>query len=767
MNLPTIHDRPLIAISVVIAFLSSYAALDLLGRLKPGDGGGKRGWIAGSAIALGSGYWAMHVVSMLAYYPADDRISYDARLVAASLAFAVATSWAGLGIVARNGLSRVSATFAGLCIGLGIVNTQVLGFMAVDLSYPVGLSAGFVAMSVTLSVGVGLVVAILAFSGGSPSRNVAAAFCMTLAVAGEHYVTLIDVSFAPGNVRTATESTHPNVLGLLVAFALCGLLGLAFCASHYDRNASDALEREAEALRRSEGRFRLLVDGLKDHALLMLDAAGAISQWNDGAARLTGYEEAEAAGMPWEVLFTEADRMAGVPAATLSAASADGAASLSGDLRRKGGATRPSAQTLQAVALPDGTAAGYAVLVRDVTVERKAEARLRETRAALVQSQKMEAIGQLTGGIAHDFNNLLTVVLGHLEFADKAVATGDGPRLARSVAGARGGAERARTLTGRLMSFARKQALDPVTLSANGTVGNMVQLIRRTLSGRIEVETVLDPGLWHCHVDAGQLEGAVLNLVINARDAIPGRGRISLATGNVEAADVPGAEPAGPGYVRVSVRDDGVGMDATTLSRVFEPFFTTKPSGQGTGLGLAMVYGFVQQSGGIVTIGSTPGAGTEVAMHFPRRVAPAEPAPLAADLPPPARGAGERVLVVEDEPEVRSLCAETLRSFGYEVDEAADADGARAAIAATRYDVLLVDLGLPGEDGLAVALAARGACPDADIVLTTGYGDAIDPEVEDAVEASDCILKPFTPEQLARTVGGVVMSRRVMALDAA
>ena len=767
MTLPTIHDRPLIAISVVIAFLSSYAAQDLLGRLKPGKGGGKRGWTAGAALALGSGYWAMHVVSMLAYYPAEDRISYDGRLVAASLAFAVATSWAGLGIVARNGLSRLSATFAGLCIGLGIVNTQILGFMAVDVTFPVGLSVGFVAISVLLSVGAGLIVAALAFTGTDPARSLAAACCMTLAVAGEHYVTLIDVSFAPGTARAAAETSHPNALGLLVAFALCALLCLGFGASWFDRTASDALGREAEALRLSEGRFRLLVDGLKDHALLMLDAGGAISQWNDGAARLTGYGEGEAAGMPWEVLFTEADRTAGVPAGLLAAASVGGAASLAADLRRKGGATRPSVQTLQPVSLPDGSSAGYAVLVRDVTEERKAEARLRETQAALVQSQKMEAIGQLTGGIAHDFNNLLTVVLGHLEFADRAVANGDAARLARCVDGARGGAERARTLTGRLMSFARKQALAPVTLSANDIVGNMVQLVRRTLAGRIELETVMEPAPWPCHVDPGQLEGAVLNLVINARDAIPGRGRITLSTANAEAADVPGANPTGPGYVRVAVADDGAGMDSATLTRVFEPFFTTKPSGQGTGLGLAMVYGFVQQSGGLVSIRSAPGRGTEVAMHFPRREAAPAAVPDGAELAPPARGAGERILIVEDEPEVRSLCAETLRSLGYAVDEAGDAPSAAAALAGARYDVLLVDLGLPGDGGLDVAMACRRASPGTDVVLTTGHGDAIDPGVEDAVEASDCILKPFTPEQLARTVGGVVMSRRGLALDAA
>ncbi len=768
MSFPQIHDHPLIAISVVIAFFASYAAIDLIGRVGGARSGVRHVWIASAALALGSGYWAMHIVSMLAYYPPDVRIEYEPALVAASLGFAVAASAAGLMIVARAGMTRMSVGMGGLCTGLGLVNTQVLGFMAIHANSPMDVSFGFVLMATTLSIGAGVIVTYLAFSGTDAVRCLLAAVCMTLAVTGEHYVTLLDIRFGAPQVAPGPEVSQPGSLGIAIASGLCALLFAALCASHVDRRTSAALEREAEALRASDRRFRLLVDGLRDHALLMLDARGEIAQWNDGATRLTGYPEAEALGSAYDLLFTDADRSAGVPVAALSAASGGEPHTLRGTLRRRCGTDFPSVSTLQPLRTRDGRPAGYAVLVRDVTAEHKAAMRLQETERALVQSQKMEAIGQLTGGIAHDFNNLLTVVLGHLEFAGRALADDDDARVARNLDGARNGAAKATNLTKRLLSFARKQSLSPRTLSPNEIVEGMVELLRRTLNERIDVSTALDPRVWTCQVDPGQLENAIVNLVINARDAMPNGGRIVVETRNSRADDLPASEDGRSAeYATIEVRDDGVGMDADTLSRAFDPFFTTKPNGQGTGLGLAMVYGFVRQSEGVVTIASAPGVGTTVALHFPRHVAADAFMPAALELGPPPEASGERVLVVEDDPEVRALCVETLRALGYAVVEAVDATSAEVALARDPVDVLFVDVGLPGADGLSVSRAARAANPLVDVVLTTGYGDAIDPEVEDEVGASDCLLKPYTPEQLARTIGGVVMSRRSLALAAA
>ena len=348
--------------------------------------------------------------------------------------------------------------------------------------------------------------------------------------------------------------------------------------------------------------------------------------------------------------------------------------------------------------------------------------------AALRQSQKMEAVGQLTGGLAHDFNNLLTGVIGSLELLQTRVAQGRVTEVDRYVNAAQGAAKRAAALTHRLLAFSRRQTLDPKATDMNRLVAGMEELIRRTVGPEIALETVASGGLWSTLVDPGQLENALLNLCINARDAMAGSGRLTVETANRWLDERAARErelPPGQ-YVSLCVSDNGAGMPPDVIARAFDPFFTTKPIGQGTGLGLSMIYGFVRQSGGQVRIYSEVGQGAMVCLYLPRHLGEAAPAEAPAgrsDLP--RAGRDETVLVVDDEPTVRMLVTEVLGDLGYVAIEAADgAAGLKVLQSDVRIDLLVTDVGLPGGmNGRQVADAARIIRPLLKVLFITGYAE--------------------------------------------
>ncbi|BCJ90963.1 hybrid sensor histidine kinase/response regulator [Terrihabitans soli] len=379
------------------------------------------------------------------------------------------------------------------------------------------------------------------------------------------------------------------------------------------------------------------------------------------------------------------------------------------------------------------------------------------TEAQLLQSQKMEAVGRLTGGIAHDFNNLLTVVLGNLETIARQMPKAN-ERLQRAVGNARMGAERAASLTHRLLAFSRRQPLEVKPVDLNALVAGMADLMRRTIGETIAIESRLGAGLWMTEADSNQIENALLNLVINARDAMPDGGRLKIETGNADLEDEDAAKKAGVSagnYVKLCVTDSGAGIPKDVLDMVFEPFFTTKPTGQGTGLGLSMVYGFMQQTGGHVRIESEPGRGTTVRLYFPRSDMVAEiSGTRLSDLEIEPTGNGETILVCEDDEGVRQFSVQTLRDFGYRVVEARDMKDAL-----TRLDdnpgvvALFTDVVLPGEgNGRMLADEARRRRPDLRVLFTTGYTrDAIvrDGKLEDGVEL---LTKPFSSADLGRRI---------------
>lgn len=401
-------------------------------------------------------------------------------------------------------------------------------------------------------------------------------------------------------------------------------------------------------------------------------------------------------------------------------------------------------------------------VARDVTYEKEAEEALRRTEEALRQSQKMEAVGQLTGGIAHDFNNLLQGIVGSLDLVQKRVQQGRIHEIERFIAGAMTSANRAAALTHRLLAFSRRQPLAPKPCSVNMVLTSMEDLLRRSMGENIVIEFARDENAALTYCDQNQLENAILNLAINARDAMPDGGTLRVRTKNLPIPDfsVASALDIKPGdYVEITVSDTGTGMTPDVADRAFEPFFTTKPTGQGTGLGLSMIYGFTRQSDGTVAIESTPGTGTSVRILLPRYQGSATEID-GADQPvgaTPAAQQGETILVVEDEAIVRSLIVETLSELGYETIEAVDGpSGLDILQSDKKIDMLITDIGLPGLNGRQIADAALTKRPELKILFMTGYAEnaALANGVLDA--GMEMITKPFTIDALAKKVRSII-----------
>jgi PAS domain S-box-containing protein len=491
--------------------------------------------------------------------------------------------------------------------------------------------------------------------------------------------------------------------------------------------------------------------------IAVLDEAGIFRAVNPAWTSLLGWEAEELVGRHHLDFNHPDDRPAS--AAALARASAGQLPTYESRLLARDGSTRWIAW----VAVPEGGLV-YAT-GRHVTAEREAAAALARTEDLLRQSQKMEAVGQLTGGIAHDFNNLLTAISGSLEMLQRRIGAGQTSDLERYTSAAITASQRAAALTQRLLAFARRQPLDPRRVDTNRLVAGMEEMLRRTLGPAIDLEMVLAGGLWPTLCDANQLESAILNLVINARDAMQEGGRLTIETSNAHLDDAYARSQAGEiragQYVAIAVTDTGTGMPPDVVARAFDPFFTTKPIGRGTGLGLSMLYGFVKQSDGHVRIYSEPGTGTTFRLYLPRLRAPLEENEAEAEarsVPGLNAPAGETVLVVDDEPALRMLVTEILHELGYRAIEAADGPAAvRILQSDVRIDLLVTDVGLPGLNGRQVADAARVSRPGLRVLFITGYahnaalanGTALEPGME-------IMTKPFALDALGAKIRDMI-----------
>ena len=512
----------------------------------------------------------------------------------------------------------------------------------------------------------------------------------------------------------------------------------------------DITERRAaqEALRESERQFRLLVEGVTDYALYMLDPNGIIISWNRGAERIKGYAAEQIVGQHFSRFYTERDRAAGVPARALYQAVREGRFEAEGWRVRNDGTMFWASVVIDAIRDQAGKLIGFAKVTRDVTERRNAQLALQEAQAQRAHAQKMDALGQLTGGVAHDFNNLLMVVSGHLRTLKKAVA--DDAKAARAAAAIELAAQRGETLTRQLLTFARRQTVHATVFHVGERIEGLRAMLASSIGAAARLVTTIGPEVWPVKVDPGELELSLVNLMLNARDAMPGGGVIAVTAENVTLARGDTRAELEGDFVALRVTDTGTGIAPDVLEKVFDPFFTTKQINKGSGLGLSQVHGFAHQSGGTVTIDSALGKGTTVTLYLPRGHADGVAAAGEVEV---ESARGGLVLVVDDNPEVAEVSASMLEQLGYDVHRASDAEGALAAIDRHAFDLVVTDIVMPGNmDGVALARAARARRPDLPVLLVTGYSEA-------AAEAGadfPVMRKPFQLAELSRAAARMI-----------
>ena len=739
----TSHDPVLVALSILIAALASYSAVDLAARMRAASGRASHAWLAAAAIAMGGGIWSMHFVGMLAFSLPGIAVSYDPFRTLLSLVIPIVVAAAAFAVVGRRPRALLAS---GLAMGLAISAMHYTGMSAMRMAASIAYDPRWVVISIVIAVGASVVALWLAFRNTSVVQRLFAGLVMGVAISGMHYAGMEGASFVPA-VSMAEHTAHLGVGQAPLAFLLAGttiiILSLGLAAAVFDRASAERAEREADALRRSEERFRLLVEGVADHAIFMLEPDGRVGNWNLGARRLMGYGD-DIVGTGYTIFHTEEDCAAGLPPRALLEAERHGKSATEGWRVRKDGSRFWAEVSVVAVRNESGAIMGFANIVRDVSERKQAQEALERTREALVMSQKMETIGQLTGGIAHDFNNLLAAVLGSLELLKKRLNIDD-PKIQRLVDNAMQGTLRGASLTQRMLAFARTQDLKPVVIDVPELVRGMTSLLKFAAGIRIETRFPMD--LPKVKADANQLELAILNLAVNARDAMPNGGVITIAAREHRDGDSRSAKR----HVALSVTDTGCGMDEETLKRAQEPFFTTKGTGKGTGLGLSMVNGLAEQSGGRLILESRLGEGTTAEIWLPaaaeEAVAQAPRGEPIVSIPRTSRRLS--VLVVDDDVLVLENSAALLEDLGHTVMEARSGDEALALLRRTRtVDLVVTDYAMPGMTGLQLADAVVAERPGTVLLLSTGYAELPSGERSSLPRIS----KPFDQAALAKGI---------------
>jgi len=513
--------------------------------------------------------------------------------------------------------------------------------------------------------------------------------------------------------------------------------------------------RAAEPLT-GDHRFQLLVEGVRDYAIYLLDVNGYVSSWNSGAERFKGYTAKEIIGQHFSRFYTEADRAAGVPAKALRTALDTGKFEAEGWRVRKDGSQFWTSVVIQPIRDGSGELIGFAKITRDITEQRKAQLEVERARDALSHAQKMEAIGRLTGGVAHDFNNLLTIIRTSVELLRRPEVTEE--RRARYIDAIAETSDRASLLTRQLLAFARRQPLMPQLFDVRKRIEGMAQILKATLGASVEATYEFAPDLGPIYADPTQFETALLNIVINARDAMPSGGRLTIRAQNVsELPAIRKHSPAKGDFVAVCVEDTGTGIQPAIMERIFEPFFTTKEVHKGTGLGLSQVYGFAKQSGGEIDVQSEVGVGTTFTLYMPlAKESSSEDAVVVQDAPVSRPNASRNILLVEDNQVVGQFVNNLLIELGQSPTWVSSGQAALAALEedSGRFDLVFSDVVMPGMSGVELGREIRRRWPFLRVVLTSGYSHVL---VEEGTHGFELLQKPYSMEDLVKILNTAPM----------
>jgi PAS domain S-box-containing protein len=504
-----------------------------------------------------------------------------------------------------------------------------------------------------------------------------------------------------------------------------------------------------------ERHLRLLVNAVTDYAIYMLDTEGRISSWNPGAERIKGYKAEDVLGKNFEIFFTDEDRKTNKPAAALAVAAETGRFEDEGWRLRKDGTRFWALAVLDAIHDESGDLIGFAKVTRDVTERHRAQQAVEEAREQFFQAQKLEAIGQLTGGVAHDFNNLLAAILSGLSLAER--MAGDNEKLVQLLGTIRQAGQRGQGLTQQLLTFARRQATRPEIVQLSRRMSDTFMLLERLLGGHIRVTMNVPASIWPIEVDVGQLDLALLNMCLNARDAMPNGGTLTIGARNESRKDPATGETRH--YVVITVSDNGAGIPESIKGRVFDPFFTTKDVGKGTGLGLSQAYGFVKQANGSISIDSSAGQGTTVTVQLPAARSAETEAWEDYVSPDAAPKGGGIILLVEDDIAVAELTAALFEHAGYAVKVVHSAAAALEVLKrGNQVDALFSDVVMPGGmNGFQLARTVQSEYPGVPVLLTTGFSGAA--EVAQ-IRGIRIIPKPYDPEEVTSSLAKLIAEAR-------
>ena len=743
------HAPIFVLLSVAVAILGSWAALEMFRQVRANAGPRAMRWLGATGVAFGLSIWSMHFVAMLGWDPGVP-VRYGLGLTALSLVLPILASGVGFYIAHTLRLRLTGIVLTSLVVGAAICAMHYVGMAAVQGPLALSFDPWLVAASYAVASGAAAGGLWAAGREANLGWRMAAASVLGLAIVGMHYTGMAALSVTlTSGAQPSPASLNNLMLAAWVSTSTVLLLGMAVITAGFDRRRQDLAQREASALLRSQRQLRSILEQMPIGTIIAEAPSGAIRFGNAEAERILGHpvihaRHADDYGQYGSLLPDGSPQ----PAERYALARALRGERVEAErqlYRRGDGALVHLEVSAAPVRNENGEVELGIVAFQDITSALRAEEGLR-------RSQQLEAIGQLTGGVAHDFNNLLTAIMGSVDMAMKRV---DDPKVRALLDNAMHGAERGAKLTGQLLAFSRKQRLETRPVDVNAMVSAMEGLLTSTLGKAVQVRFDLAGGIRAAVADPTQLELAVLNLAINARDAMPAGGSLVIATGEARVAQAGEPHEPEPGdYVVVSVADTGQGMKPEVLARAFEPFFTTKPVGKGSGLGLSQVLGLAKQMGGGVRIETGEGEGTRVSVFLPKAAARVKAAKAKPSKPAPVRD-GTAVLVVDDDAEVRRYVVDLLSDAGYVVAAAASGREALELVEkGAQPDILLIDFAMPELNGFETAERIRRLRPRAPALIMTGYADL--DALPAGLDRGRLMQKPFESDALLRRLDSML-----------